>query len=219
MDLPAVEQAFQRDGFVVLRGFLSSEELLGFRSALQKLELHKGFRQGSPAGVRKGLEKIEPWFENQLERGRHLALVEKLIASKPCPSSAATFSKPNKEQIIAPHSDGGGRWDGATIWLALDAADKQNGCLHYLAGSHTRAYTEKELQEINEHSEGVIAVEAQPGDAILHSARVVHFSGQSKDPTSIRRAVSMFYWTQESGADFDRFIREQHGSKPVPSRL
>merc|ERR1712137_802008 len=96
-------------------------------------------------------------------------------------------------QEVAAHVDGMGQFDGATIWIALEPSNRDNGCLCYIKGSHRKLYTSSDLKACNEETEGATCVEAQPGDAVIHSARTVHWSRKSQSSDRERRAVSFFY--------------------------
>jgi hypothetical protein len=197
VDFFEVKKAYDDDGFVVLRGFLSSDEVreLGERTDA----LMSNFQENPDSkfkGVRKNLDKASPWFEEYFHHGAQLGLVAGLMNDKPAPSSAAFFDKPAGSSVeISQHIDGLGEFDGATIWMALDVADRGNGCLYYVKGSHRRSWSGEELAALNEDSDGAVAAEVQPGDVIIHSARTVHWSRKSTCTTRRRRAVSWFYWT------------------------
>jgi len=183
------------DGFVVLRGFFSQEEVneLSTRAGATMTD----WRPGSQwAGVQKNVDKIDPWFEERYHRGAHVPLLAGLIQDKPVCSSVAFFDKPPGSSVeISQHVDGPSGETGATIWAALDTADRGNGCLCYVKGSHLRSWSADELKALGEDSDGAFVFEAAPGDAIIHSARVVHWSRKSTCTTRRRRAVSCFYWT------------------------
>lgn len=101
------------------------------------------------------------------------------------------------------HVDGMGKQDGATMWIALDPSDLANGCLCYVKGSHRDVHSATALASFSEDSEGATCIPAQPGDAIIHSSRTVHWSRKSCSSDRRRRAVSYFYWaTSTLGEDF-----------------
>jgi phytanoyl-CoA hydroxylase len=152
-------------------------------------------------GVVKNLNKIDPWFEDQLERGKQTELIAALLEQELEPASAAWFDRiPGESSGIKPHVDAlSDRREGATLWIALERADRENGCLHYLKGSHRRKLPSQEsLEQLLSDSESeVVAVEAEPGDAILHSSSTVHWSGANRSQRS-RKAISYFYWVAAS---------------------
>ena len=86
---------------------------------------------------------------------------------------------------------------GATIWIALDRADQENGCLRYVRGTHKLDLQSKIGLDFDADSEGAIAVEVNPGDAAIHSALTVHWSEPNRSDRS-RKAISYFYWAASS---------------------
>lgn len=193
-DIDALKAAYDADGFVVLRGFLSAQEVQELSDRTDAVMAGFEFHPSYP-GVRKELQKVDAWFKQQFEDGAHVPLVAKLIEDEPAPASAAFFDKPVGSSVeISQHVDGQGSKDGATLWIALDAADRSNGCLCYVRGSHRSRHDAEALRGFSEDSEGAVAIEAAPGDAVVHSARVVHWSRKSACTSRRRRAVSYFYW-------------------------
>jgi phytanoyl-CoA hydroxylase len=195
MDFLELKKTYDEDGFVVIPGYLSEEEVKELREKTEALM--SDFQFGAKFnGVRKNLDKTDPWFGEYFHTGAQVPLIAGLMNDKPEPSSAAFFDKPAGSSVeISQHVDGLGTFDGATIWIALDPADCGNGCLNYVKGSHKQTWDGNSLSALNENSDGAIAVEAKPGDAIIHSAKVVHWSRKSSCTTRRRRAISMFYWT------------------------
>lgn len=194
VDFFALKNAYDADGFVVIPGFLSPDEVreLSERTdaAMSDFRYHPKF-----VGVRKDVDKADPWFAQYFRHGAHVPLIAGLMNDRPTPSSAAFFDKPAGSSVeISQHVDGFGKLDGTTLWIALDTADRGNGCLCYLKGSHRQSWSKDALAAVSEDSEGAVAVEAEPGDAIIHSARTVHWSRKSTCTARRRRAVSFFYW-------------------------
>lgn len=216
--IPAIKRDYDRDGFVVLPGFLEGEALEELRERATRLtaDLRRRRRNGNPLESRprerrtgtskrdfgdvfKSLQDHDAWFDDELKAGRHVALIKALIEDEPVPGTAAWFTKrPGSKAEIGPHQDALGLPQGlnagATIWIALDPADPENGCLHYGQGSHK-----------HEHAFGIpipgydvddgkaVPAKVQPGDAVIHNSLTVHWSGPN--PTDRPRgAVSYFYW-------------------------
>ena len=188
---------FLRDGCVVIPGFLSREELAELQARTEYwMREHVG---GSPGGTRKNLQNDDPWFAEQLKRGKQVGLIETLLDDALEPATAAFFDRiPGESRAIMPHYDAiGHRRMGATIWIALDRADEENGCLRYVRGTHKLDLPSKIGLDFDADSEGAIAVEVNPGDAAIHSALTVHWSEPNRSDRS-RKAISYFYWAASS---------------------
>ena len=97
------------------------------------------------------------------------------------------------------------------LWIALDAATLQNGCLYFLPGSHKSsrfervpALSETRIDALFEHYpewRGIdpVAVEARAGDAVFISGLIAHAAGpnMSRRP---RRAFAILFMPE--GATF-----------------
>ena len=214
----AIRERYDRDGFVVLRGYASAAEVeqLGCHAeeTVQRLAA-AGERAGHPpSDIRKNLQADNPWLAEQLARGAHVPLMKMLIGDELEPATAAWFDRPPGSKAgIKPHIDGGGRGSGAvgaTIWIALDAADRSNGCLHYSNGSHRMQHPDGIYIDGFDTVTNAVPIEVEPGDAAIHSALTVHWSGinPSRRP---RRAVSFFYWGARSHAAFLKGLARKKG--------
>jgi len=88
--------------------------------------------------------------------------------------------------------------DHVTVWIAIDAATPENGCLHYLKGSHRYGYVEpkhtpelvKQLRE--EEPAREVIIPRRPGYAVLHHSLTLHSSGPNRSPDR-RRGLAIHY--------------------------
>ena len=204
-DIAQLRADFQRDGCLILRNFVTEQELQEIESHLRMVWDKVGYdrdksKQAKFAGVLKNMNKVDPWFANQLDCGKQAALISSILDDELEPATAAFFERvPGENAGISPHYDavGHGRM-GATIWIALDKADLQNGCLFYAKGTHTQVFERGlGLDGFDRDSEGAIAIELERGDAAIHSSRTVHWSEANASDRD-RRAVSYFYWAANS---------------------
>lgn len=205
-ELSTLKADYDRDGFVLLPGFLSAAEVSELRARAMPLAagLMKAERPRAEfRNVLKSLHRHDAWFEDQLNAGKHLPLLRCLLEGEVVGVSAAWFDRPKgAAEGIKPHIDAvGGRWTptmGATIWIALDFVNVGNGCLHYLRGSQARQHSGALwVSDIDTASDDVFAAELAPGDAVIHSAVTVHWSGGNTTGAP-RRAVSYFYHSAQA---------------------
>ncbi len=204
MSLKQLKRDFGRDGYVVLRGFLSPEEVEELRAHTERClrEVETGDEY---PGVAKDLNRIDPWFENQLQRGKQRDLISALLEADVAPASVGWFARlPGETSGIRPHLDAvGRRQEGATMWIALDRADRGNGCLYYAKGTHRRNLPARVgLPGFSAESEEAVAVEVEPGDATIHSSLTVHWSEANRSRRS-RQAITYFYWAASSAGGTD----------------
>ncbi len=215
LDITQLKTDFGRDGYVVIRNFLSADELteLTERAVARSDSL---FAQRPPEktfgrNILKGLEANDPYFQRQLLQGRHVPIIESLIDEKPQPASAAWLNKAETDTPLGAHIDAD---NGATIWIALDPTDENNGCLYYARGSHRKptekhklSVTARDIAELNAQETAVAAVLA-PGDASIHSSRTLHWSGVNPSGRP-RRAVAYFYQRRKNMGDKSRYAGKE----------
>ena len=240
----AIKRDFDRDGFVILPGYVTGHalEALSERATRVTADLEERRRNGehldpnrtrrSPRGkqrgdfgdVFKGLQRHDSWFDHELTAGRHVPLIRALIEDEPVPGTAGWFTKhPGSMAEIKPHQDAiglpQGLRSGATIWIALDSADPDNGCLHYGRGSHRVEYVPGiPVPGFDVNDGTAVAASVQPGDAVIHDSMTVHWSGAN--PTDRpRRAVSFFYWgaSNQTPQQVEEILR-RHETRRYPSR-
>ena len=199
--LRVLKAEYDRDGFVVVRGFLSDaevSELRGRALPLAERMTSQDHGAGKYKNVIKSLHHYDSYLDAQLKSGKHVQFLEQLLGGEVEGLSVAWFGRPEGDpQGIDPHVDvlgvDGDSKSGVTIWFALDPVNTKNGCLRYLPGSHREEYANvMPIPNIDRESADVIAAELEPGDAVVHSAHTVHWSGgnHSDEP---RHAVSFFY--------------------------
>jgi hypothetical protein len=158
--------------------------------------------QADPAQVRGGAIKSlseDPWFRDYLLNARHVALMKYLIDDKLSPDNVSWIAKPEGVSRTLPHFDALGSYrtprTGASLWIALDCIDVENGCLSYEKGSHHQEHPDRyPLPDYDEEKPNIVTVEAAPGDAVIHNARVVHFSRDPVDYDRPRNAIVFPYW-------------------------
>lgn len=215
-DVDETKKRYDDDGFVILRNCLGMSEVAALRERAVPLADRLFRAHGNHSTYRnvlKSLQRVDPWFEEQLNAGPHVPLIKHLLNDDVVGASAAWFDRPEGEvQGFKPHVDVIGSYRepdaGATIWFALDRADTKNGCLHYLRGSHKAGHRDGSfVHDIDHESADVFAAQLNPGDAIIHSALTVHWSGGNESGAP-RRAVSYFYFSARSQANIHS--GEQH---------
>ena len=112
-----------------------------------------------------------------------------------------------------------------TIWLALDHANEQTGCLHFIPGSHLRGIRPHQLSGnlgfsqtivdfIEEDQQTGVAVTANPGDAVIHHAETIHWAGSNQTTDQHRAALAMVFKAATCQRNQQRFEAYQQSAKP-----
>ena len=215
--------AYRRDGFLMVREFLSPAEraelLAGIEQAVRQLGSYKlgGDRQEKwlerdSFYDRVFLQRINLWKINAAvkkymlapELGRMLCRLEGIAGIRIWHDQ--TLQKQPWANPTAWHADNT-KWSyhsrhAISIWIALDAATPQNGCMYYLPGSHrNETYDDVPIsQEMGLYFEQFpqfrdvmpVAGEMEIGDAGFHNGLLAHGAGPNMTP-HWRRAMTAGY--------------------------
>lgn len=133
--------------------------------------------------------------------GRGVALYSDQVFLKPafC-GSAKPLHQDNSYFKVAPHHA------GLTCWLALDDATVENGCMHYIPGSHKRGMIPHKSIPQTPHltpegEQGAeVAVPIPAGAAIFHHLLVLH-SSKANSSAHSRRAWALHYANTDTMAE------------------
>lgn len=234
---------FERNGFVVIRQLLPAEEL----SQLQE-NLARYIRDVVPAlpdadafyddrarpETLKQLQRMgqDPFFESYQSHPRWVSVAETLLGEPAIAEQPEWFNKPPRtNHVTPPHQDNYYFCltppSVLTIWLALDDADAENGCLRYVAGSHQHGFRTHARSKILGFSQGIsdftaddftreIAVTLRAGDAVAHHGMTIHRADANMSATRNRRSFAMVFKgisCQRDEAAYARYLasaRQQH---------
>ena len=167
-----------------------------------------------------GVRNIQPWLDFAAIP-EILDIVEQLIGGNFLMWGSAIFGKPAHEGKETPMHQDGEYWPirplaSTTVWIAIDASTRANGCLKVIPGSHhnkilyqhrrddSPAFT---LNQILTDSVFATAdcgdsvdVELQPGQISLHDVYMVH---GSRSNTSAARRAGLTYRYMPTTSHFD----------------
>ena len=95
-------------------------------------------------------------------------------------------------KMFAPH-------DHVTVWIALDNATVDNGCLHYIPGSHHCGYVDPgHIANLVAQLQGdEVLVPREPGYAAFHHSLTLHYTGPNTTPNR-RRGMAFHYMRAET---------------------
>jgi len=110
------------------------------------------------------------------------------------------------------------------VWIALDEATAENGCMQYIPGSHrwgnlttsttwTETVSHLAVDTDRIDTSQAVLVEAQPGDVVLHDGMVLHYSAPNRSSRP-RWAFVLDYISTRA-----RFTGEGDPPYPKVSRL
>jgi phytanoyl-CoA hydroxylase len=242
MDMQALRRDFERDGYVVIRGFLSAGPLKELQDNLDRYirDIVPGLPDADafyddksrPESLKQmqRIEKHDAFFEQYLGNPIWKNTAEALFGeSAPSPTGFEWFNKPpGTNHATPPHQDNFYFClkppQVLTMWLALDHVDEENGCLRYIAGSHRpglrphgRTKTLGFSQGISDYSDADYAAEipvsAEPGDVLIHLGNTIHRADANRSLTRHRRSFGVVMQASSCQRDDEAFERYLQSSK------
>ncbi len=213
---------FNDNGYLILPGFLNEQEveaIASLRDSAVARATEKGgsFFDGTthydmeklksdPTGKTLGLRKIQGVFQAEstyrdiFSQARVLDVIEDLIGPNIYYHSSKLMCKPGDGGRRKPWHQDFAYWSTmnpkqVTMWVAIDAATLENGCIQVIPGSHKRGLIEHSHLEDFQIDEGgigqekIVYAEMKPGDALIFSVLTLHASDPNLSPNSRLGAI------------------------------
>lgn len=230
------KEKFDRDGFLVVREFLPDDEREEVSRELDRYirdvvptlpETSAFYHDRDRPETLKQLQHmdVDPYFDEYRKSTRWLSLAEELIG-EPCAAQPPEwFNKPpGVEHPTPPHQDNFYFClrppNVITMWVALDPADEENGCLRYVRGSHLHDIRPHSRTNVLGFSQGITdygpddqkreeLIRLQPGDLIVHHGKTIHLADANRSATRSRRAFAMVIQGESCQRDenvFERYL-------------
>jgi ectoine hydroxylase-related dioxygenase (phytanoyl-CoA dioxygenase family) len=216
---------YQEKGFVVVEDFLTGEELERWREVVDgavaaRKDLKLSNREGDSRNWRAGdsyydqvfVQRINLWQDNEAMRqlmfdsrlgkmAADLAGVDGIRIWHDQALIKQPWANPTAWHLDNPYWSFHSR-DAISIWVALDDATYQNGCLYFLPGTHK--VTTYDNVGIGQNMADIfkvypqfasieaIAAPMKAGSCSFHNALIVHGAGANMTP-GYRRAMTCAY--------------------------
>ena len=229
-----LKEDFDRDGFVLVEGYLSAGEAGEINDNIQRFideVLPKSpdttaFYEDmdDPASIKRlqNMADLDPYFGELFQSDRFTELSGFLLADEVVPKSPQWFNKPARVGTVTPpHQDGFYFMlepnEAITLWLALDYIDEENGCMRYVRGSHRRGMRPHRSSNVLGFSQGVsdytdedrdreVAMCAKPGDLFAHHSMVIHRADANQSDRR-RAALGLVYFAGRAKKDEEKAER------------
>ena len=181
-----LKETYAQFGYVLVRGLFPPDEVARLKEEAQRILAEKGHH----AGVFVGLAASSPVFAEAVRDPRLLDALEPLIGPDIEFLSDKVVYKSADTGYGSPWHQDWPYWKGAhklSVWVALEPATKENGCLKLLPGSHKavaeHAGTAKEgegfghrLSEDAVDESLAVSAPCEPGDAVFFHDLTLHAS-------------------------------------------
>ena len=156
------------------------------------------------------LEEYDKFFYDLFYNSKIKDLAANALGEDVVPRAMEYFNKPpGKSNPTPPHQDGYyfnlDNDKAVTGWLALEDVDDENGCIHYVRGSHKEEYRPHGRSDILGFSQGVtdfgtekdtkntVKFEGKAGMFLMHDAKIIHFASSNKSSARPTRPYGFVY--------------------------
>ncbi len=232
------QKDFERDGFVVIPGFLSVTEVEEAIGRLDVLIAEKVpsmppeqafYEDRSDPSTLKQIQALydhDPHFHRMMFGSRFEALASLLLNDKVIGRNMQYFNKPPRiGQPTPPHQDGYYFMldpnEAVTMWLGLEPVDEENGCVRYVKGSHKKGMRAHGRTGLIGFSQGMtdfglpedleqeVYFKTGPGDLLVHHSMTIHRADGNRSTSRTRRALGFIYYAERAREDTEAKIRYQ----------
>jgi phytanoyl-CoA hydroxylase len=229
----ALSQAFRRDGFMFLPGFLSPEEVDEVNVQLEKLirdvvptmpPEHAFYEGERNPGTLKQLQTLfdyDSFFSRMMFGSRFEKLASVLLDDAVTGQNMQYFNKPPKIGKPTPaHQDGFYFMlepnEAVTMWMALEPVDEENGCVRYVRGSQLRGLRPHGRTGVLGFSQGItdfgtpddlqneVYFPTRPGDLLVHHSLTIHRADGNQSENRTRKALGFIYYAERAKEDVAR---------------
>ena len=231
---------YDRQGFAIVRGFLTPGELAELKGELDRYisqvvptldDSQAFYHEKSRPETLKQMQHMQgdTFFREYPRHPKWRELAETLVGESADCETPEWFNKPpGLDHPTPPHQDNYyfnlKPSNVVTIWLALDPVDDANGCLRYVAGSHTEGFRPHARSRVLGFSQGIIdygpadesrevRIHLQPGDASCHHGMTIHRAEPNLSRDRNRRAFAMVYKGVSCRRDEEAYARYQQAVK------
>ena len=207
-------EKYNEDGYLIPNFTMPEKELLEIEELHNSLiKKFPKFRNYCPALLLHDERFLKYCFNNEI-----LNIIEQLIGKNFALWNSSFFAKPAFNGYATPWHQDGQYWPirplaTCSVWLAIDEATSENGCLRFIKGSHKEKILKK--HKLNESKNLTLNQEIlksefieknsidlilKRGQISLHDVYMVHGSKKNESPNS-RRAMTMRFMPTTSVFD------------------
>jgi ectoine hydroxylase-related dioxygenase (phytanoyl-CoA dioxygenase family) len=163
----------------------------------------------------------DAYFRHLMDYGPARRIAEEVLQDEVVPVNMQHFNKPaGIGRPTPPHPDGDyfhlTPCDAVTGWLALEDVDEENGCIHYVRGSHLEEnFRSHGSTGVLGFSQGIedfgtandraneVSLPGPAGTFLMHHAKTIHWAGANQSATRSRRALGFIYYAKRAKPDLD----------------
>ncbi len=226
--LAAAKADFDRDGYAVIRGFQTTDEVQQLEEEISRYVRDILPHQPSDAAFYEDkshpetlfrlscLQDFSSYFAQIPKQERFVDLSAMLLKDTVVSKGIQLFGKaPRVGNETPSHQDGYYFTlepnEALTVWLPLDRTDEENGSICYVPGSHKRGllphgrgdtfgFSQGLLDYTDEDRATEVTIVADPGDLIVHHSLTIHRADPNRSDRR-RWAIGLVYYAGRAKVD------------------
>ncbi len=152
----SIKEQFAQNGYVILSKLFTSEEVRLLKEEAGKIIEKQGTNKN---GVHLGLTIASPLFKKAAAHPSMVVALQQIIGNDVIFLSDKIVYKDSKTDFGSPWHQDYPYWNGShkfSVWIALDDAAPENGCLKVIPGSHLLEAAHQEDHAANDLGAGFI---------------------------------------------------------------
>jgi len=183
-----VEQ-YQRDGYVVVQNLFDEEAVLEWKTILKARMAAEG-KSNEPSGVRVWMaDSMDPYTRDSVQDAKVVTILQQLLGPNVEFLSVKAVFKNAQTTFNSPWHQDWFYWQGSnkiSIWIALDDATPENGCLRMVPGSQHQVFNMATVEDVHGFNRRVTdedlqgwpieTLPVQRGDAVFFHDLALHGS-------------------------------------------
>ncbi|NKB51108.1 MAG: phytanoyl-CoA dioxygenase family protein [Rhizobiaceae bacterium] len=224
-------EEFQRDGYICADPLFNRSEMVDLNSQISRFiqdvvpnmsDTEVYYEDKSDKTSLKQLQRMfeyDAYFKDLMINSVVREIAEEVLQDEAVPVNMQYFNKPaGIGKATPPHQDGYyfhlTPCEAVTGWLALEDVDHENGCIHYVRGSHKfeefRPHGQTGVLGFSqgmtdfgtaEDQKNTVSFPGQAGTFLMHHAKTIHWAGANQSPTRSRRALGFIYYAKRARLD------------------
>lgn len=222
---------FRQDGYVAFKPLMSPDEVAALNVEIARYitdvvptmpDAQVYYEDKSDKSTLKQLQKMfeyDAYFNDLMMNGPARKIAQEVLQDDVVAVNMQYFNKPaGIGQATPPHQDGYyfhlSPCEAVTGWLALEDVDEENGCIHYVRGSHAQeGFRDHGQTGVLGFSQGMtdfgtdqdkaqtVAFPGAAGTFLMHHAKTIHWAGANQSATRSRRALGFIYYAKRAKLD------------------
>lgn len=224
---------FERDGYIAISELYDQEKITEINANVDRFvrdivptmpSTRVYYEDKKDKSTLKQIQKMfefDDYFSQLMLHSVIKNIAELLLQETAVPINMQFFNKPpTSGGPTPPHQDGYyfhlKPCRAVTGWLALEPVDEQNGCIHYVQGSHkSTGFRPHGKSNVLGFSQGItnfgneedlknsVGFPGPAGTFLMHDARTIHYADANQSADRSRRALGFIYYAQSAQEDVE----------------